>query len=257
MFAQVSEESTKSFIEKVPDIIRAAASNPLGLVALIVLVFGILAYFLFRNTNAKIKLSALALVALCVVTLAVVAIHESGKTGDPPKGSVSGTTPSVASCKVSGSVYNEDLVPAVGLQQVKLAYVTVTPANSPPVPVATTGPDGRFSFNCSQIKPEAFPIHLRATFSAGGTQQSIESEDQLVLGENLNVNVYVSPRATANHYRVSTEILRIPSAQLFRHDFVTVTNAAATARRETNHVVAIPRSVRLPKETISRLRMNQ
>jgi hypothetical protein len=242
MFAQVSEETAKSFLDRVPDIIRAAATNPLGLVALIVLVLGILAYFLLRNTKAKIKLSALVVVAVCVVVLALVAIRESGRM----------TT--AAGCKVSGFVYNEDPTPAVGLQNVRLAFLAAHPANPRPVSVATTAPDGSFSFNCSQIRAEAFPIHLQASFSMAGNVRIIESEDQLVFGENQEVNLYVSLRAISNHYRLSKEIMRVPSAQLFRHNFVTVTNAATTARASTNKLLAIPRSVRLPKETITRLR---
>ncbi len=245
MLAQVPEETAKSFIERVPDIIHAAATNPLGLVALIVLVLGMLAFFLFRNTNAKIKLSALVVVAVCVVMLALVAIHESGKT------------PPIAACEVSGFVYNEDLTPAVGMQKVRLAYLAASPASSKPVPVATTGPQGNFRFNCSQIKAEAFPIHLRATFSATGGDQSIESDDQLVFGENQDVNLYVSPRAISNHYRLSKEVMRIPSAQLFRRNFVTVTNAATTARFSTNKITVIPRSVRIPNEAVTRLRTTQ
>jgi hypothetical protein len=247
MLAQISEETAKSFIERVPDIIRAAATNPLGLVALIVLSLGILVFFLFRKANAKIKLGALGVVAFCVVVLALVAIRESRHAPSAV----------LLSCKVSGFVYNGDLTPAVGLQKVRLAYVAANPANSDPVPVATTGPDGSFHFNCSQIKAEAFPIHLRATFSAAGTAKGIESEDQLVFGENLNVNLYVSPRAVSNHYRVSKEILRIPSTELFRRDFIAVTNAAAPAVLSTNKVTVIPRSMRISKDAVMRLRTVQ
>lgn len=247
MFAQVSEETARTFIERVPEIIRAAATNPLGLVALIVLMLGILVYFLFKKASSKIKLYALLVIAVCVVVLALVAIRESGQP-PPPK--------PVASCKVSGFVYNEDVTPAVGLQKVRLAYIAANAGSSESVPVATTAPDGSFSFNCSQIQEEAFPIHLRATFAARGGEQSIESEDQLVFGENASVNLYLSPRAVSNHYRVSHEILKIPSRQLLRQNFTSVTNAAPAAL-SANKVAVIPRTVRLPKEAVTRLRTAQ
>ena len=160
MLAQVSDETAKSFFERVPDIIRAAATSPLGLVALIVLSFGILVFFMFRKANAKIKLVALGVVAASVVVLALVAIQMSGRTpaSAPPGPSTSGqgTAGSTASCKVSGFVYNEDVTPATGLQKVRLSYVAASQVNPQPVPVATTAPDGSFIFNCSQIKPDAF-----------------------------------------------------------------------------------------------------
>jgi hypothetical protein len=262
MLAQVSEETARTFIERLPDIIRAAATNPLGLVALIVMVLSIVAVCLFRGSTGQFKLSAFALVGVCVVTLSLVAMHEYGKSNEPVKkpdpGSGAGTGGSepAGTCTVSGTVFNEDLHPAIGLQQVKLAYVTAAPASSQPVQVATTAPDGKFSFNCSKIKPDAFPIHLRATFAAGSVQRTIESDDQLVFGENQNVNVYLSPRATSNYYHFNAELMRIPSSQLFRKDFVTVTNAA-TARASTNHILVVPRSVPLSREAVTRLRMTQ
>jgi hypothetical protein len=242
MLAQVDPETAKSFIERVPEIIRAAATNPLALVALIVLVFGILASFLFRKASGKIKLIALGVIAICVVVLALVAIQESGKP------------PAVGPCKVGGFVYNEDVTPAIGLQKVKVGYVAATPANSQPVQVATSGPDGKFSFNCSQINSDAFPIHLRATFSSAGREYAIESEDKLVFGENQDVNLYLSLRSISNHYRLSKETMRIPSAELFKRNFVTVTNPATNMRLSTNKIAAIPRTAHIPADVVNRLR---
>jgi hypothetical protein len=171
-------------------------------------------------------------------------MHASGPP--PPPGPT-------ASCKVTGCVYNEDLTPAIGVQRVRLAYVAANAA-ADAVPVATSGPDGAFSFNCSQIKADAFPIHLRATFPAAGGDRSVESEDQLVFGENANVNLYVSLRAVSNHYRVSSTMLRIPSAQLLKMNFTTVTNNAAPAAPSTNKVAVIPKSARVSRDTVTRLR---
>jgi hypothetical protein len=253
MLAQVSEDTAKSFIERVPDIIRAAATNPLGLVALIVLCFAILVFFLFKKSNAKIKLTALAMVVVSVIVLALVAMHESGPTPGP--GPSPTPSPATDSCKVNGFVFNDDFNPAPGLQKVKLSYVTAVPTNSTPVQVATTGPDGSFSFNCSQIKPDAFPIHLQATMTTPNGVRSIESEDQLVFGENPKVVLYLSPRAISNHYRLSKEIYRVPSAQLFKSGTTTVTDPATTTKIPTNKIAVIPRAVVLPKDTITRIRM--
>jgi hypothetical protein len=250
MLAQVSEDTAKSFIDRVPDIIRAAATNPLGLVALIVLCFAILIFFMFKKSNQKIKLSALVVVVVSVMVLAFVAINAKPPPADP---TTTGT--GFDACKVNGFVYNDDLTPAIGLQKVKLAYVTALPTNSLPVPVATTGPDGSFSFNCSQIKADAFPIHLRATVAGPGRNHSIESEDQLVFGENPKVVLYLSPRAISNHYRLSKEIYRVPSSELFKANTISLTNAATTKTIPTNKIAVIPRAVQLPKETIKRIRM--
>ncbi len=252
MLAQVSGETARGFIERLPDILRAAATNPLGLVALIVLSFSLLAFFLFKNSRDKIKLTVLYVVAGCVLVLAVLVIHQWNER------SVNTGGGAATACNVSGYVYNEDIVPAAGMQNVKLAYVAASPANSPPVQIATTSPNGHFSFNCSQINPDAFPIHLRAAYSGSGASTVIESDDTLLFGENTEVNLYVSPRAVSNHYRLNNEIMRIPSNQLLRNNYSTLTDAAAaTARLPTNGVVAIPKNVRIPKETITRLRMPQ
>ena len=249
MLAQVTEETAKSFIERVPDIIRAAATNPLGLVALIVLCFAILAFFMFQKAKPKMKLAALGVVAFSVIVLALLAIRESGRTPSPSPG----PTP-VGTCKVVGCVYNEDFNPAKGLQKVKLAYIAASPADSKPVQVATTGPDGSFSFICSQIKPDAFPIHLRATLATPRGEHSVESEDQLVFGENQNVSLYLSPRAISNHYRLTKDIYRVSSAELFKRDMITVTNAVVPAKLASNKVTVIPRTANVPKETITRIR---
>src|SRR6266446_6297987 len=105
MFAQASPDTAKTFIEKLPDILRAAATNPLAFVALIVLALAILVFFLFKKTNARIKLTALCVMVGCVLVLGIVVIYKW-------------QAPSVASgsCKVTGFVYNADQTPAVGLQ---------------------------------------------------------------------------------------------------------------------------------------------
>src|SRR5262245_23213084 len=114
MLLPVQDDTTKTFIERLPEIISAAAANPLGLVALIVICFGLLAFFMFKNTNAKMKLGALAVVVGGVMTLAFVAIINPGKGStdekkeEPVKNN--GKTPDGAplnpNCMVKGSVFN-------------------------------------------------------------------------------------------------------------------------------------------------------
>ncbi len=178
----------------------------------------------------------------CVLVLGIVVIYKW-------------QAPSVASgsCKATGFVYNADQTPAVGLQAVKLSYVPSGLTNAPAVQVATTSPDGHFSFDCSRIPPEAFPIHLRADH----TGQLIESEDALLFADNAEVNLYFPLRAVSNHYRLNQSIVRVSSAQLLRSNYVPLTNNANPVRPATNLVVTVPKNARISKETISRLRLSQ
>lgn len=50
-----------------PDIIKAASSTPLGILALLILVVGVLGFCFFRNRGAVIQLIAFALVFLAMV----------------------------------------------------------------------------------------------------------------------------------------------------------------------------------------------
>jgi len=244
MLAQISDETARSFIERLPEILRAAATNPLGLVALIVLVLGIVVAVLFwKSHNDKVKLGALGLIVMSILVLSILVILDwKGGGGE------------VFACKVKGFVYNEDVTPAVGMQNVRLAYVASNPTNSPSLQIATTGPDGHFSFDCTQIKPEAFPIHLRATFTWLGASHSVESEDALFFAENTDVNLYISPRAVSNHYRINPAIMRIGTSQLFRKNYAVLTNLAAPARFPTNGVLAVPSNVRI--DSLKRLRIH-
>jgi hypothetical protein len=185
-------------------------------VALIVISFGLLAFFMFRKSKATIKLGALALVMGGVMALAFVAMKESRREPPLPPKEKTDLNAGNPNCMVNGAVFNSDDNPATGLQEVKLAYVK---ADASPVQVATTDPLGKFSFNCSQIKPEVFPIHLRATIKNG---QSVESEDQLAFGENPALNIYISLKALAQHYQKSKAILRLPSEVLFHDNKLTV-----------------------------------
>jgi len=243
MLAQATGDTAKTFIEKLPEILRAAATNPLSFVALVVLALAILVYFLFRKSNEKIKLMALCVMVGCVLVLGIVVISKWDTPQPPPPAPV-------VSCKVNGFVYNADVNPAVGLQAVKLSYIASGPANATPVSVATTSPNGHFYFDCSKIAPDAFPIHLRASHAG----QIVESEDALVFADNAEVNLYISPRAVSNHYRLTADIMRIPSAQLLRNNFVPVTNLTTAVKLNTKTVATVPKNVRLSREAVSRLR---
>ena len=60
------------------DVIRAASENPLGLVALVVLVLAVVAVLFFRGAGNAVKLSVFGMLAVSFVGLAAVVLHERG-----------------------------------------------------------------------------------------------------------------------------------------------------------------------------------
>jgi hypothetical protein len=55
-----------------PDIIRAAATNPLGLAALVALILGVFAYIHFRNTSELAKVAVFVLMGIALLILFLV-----------------------------------------------------------------------------------------------------------------------------------------------------------------------------------------
>jgi len=259
LFAQATPETTKTFLEKLPDILKAVASNPLGYGALILIVVAILAAFLFGKAQQKARLTAFALVIVCglifcgfvVYTYTRPPSQDSDKSTNQP--TVLPPNVSVTDCKVVGHVYNDDVVPASGLQNVKLAYRALGQTNGQLITVTTTGPDGTFRFNCTQINPEDFPIHLRATYQ----NHVVESEDTLFFGENTDVNLYISPRAISNHYRLNAQVLQISSGQLFKSNFAVMTNALKPGPVAPGNLLTIPKNMRIQKAKTGVVNINK
>ena len=262
MLAQASADVAKGFIEQLPEILRAAATNPLGLVALIVLALSVLAYFLFKNSRDKTKLIVLCVIVGCVFVLAVLVVHKAatltdgsdraGKnhaTNDETSPGTRGTA-TAAPCKVGGFVYNLDVEPSRGMPDVRLAYLPSVPTNSPAVPITTTSPNGRFSFDCSHIQPDQFPIHLQMTYSWPSGSQIVQSEDRVFVAGNSEMNLYLSPRQITNWHLVNRTVLRVSSAQLLRNNFTTLTATGRTARLPTSGVVAVPPRVAFPRGVV-------
>src|SRR5688572_11416328 len=70
------------FFENLPEIIKAAASSPLGIIALGLLVMAFITFFFFRKSGDKIKLIALLVVFVSVVLSAFAVIGGKQKVDD-------------------------------------------------------------------------------------------------------------------------------------------------------------------------------
>lgn len=241
MIAQASPEVAKSLIDRLPDILKSVAGNPLGFAALMLLILSVVAVYLFRSSKSKdkIKLIAFGTVAVCCMLLAAMVVHQVNK---PP----TANPIFVTDCKVAGHVYDGDARPAVGIQNVRLSYIAYATTNVQPLQVATTGPDGAFQFTCSQIKQDAFPIRLRALYR----NMAVESEDALFFGENPSVNLYLSPTMISNHYRANKQVLRLSSAQLLQKNFTALTNATKPPQTPVGNVLTVPKGVKLDVQAL-------
>lgn len=246
MLAQASPETAKSFFERLPDILKAVAENPLGFVALIVMVLAIFAAVMFGKSNLKFRFYAFVMVVVSTLGLGVLVVFEAGKTKTVAPVEKPGQTNPVAvveppkDCHVEGHVYNADVDPAKGMQNVQLSYLSANAAAPQPVPIARSAPDGHFSFNCQQIKSEDFPIRLRLVWkSADGHERVCDSEDALLFGSNNDFNLYVSPGEVANHFKQSTNVFNLSSAKLFHNNFKAMTTVTNN-RAAINSILTVP-----------------
>jgi len=203
-------------------------------------------------------LTALAAV-IGAITGLLVAIRPSTKqspspsqryaTNSQPQQSAEGEV-SKPTCKVSGPVYDEDKLPvATGLANVNIAYIPSGQMNSRPVQIATTDPYGGFSFPCSQIKADFFPIHLQMTYSWPGGSQVIQSEDSIYVTGSPEMNLYLSPSTIANWHRTNAtvrKVMPITSAKLLKH-FATINTAGPKASLPTNAISILRLGVPIPK----------
>jgi hypothetical protein len=76
----------KALIEKVPDIITAAAASNLGIVALLVIAFAVLAYLFFRRARDVWKFASLILLSLGAFAFGVAAFREARPVVGPHHG---------------------------------------------------------------------------------------------------------------------------------------------------------------------------
>lgn len=246
MLAQASPETAKNFLERLPDILKAVAENPLGFVALIVMVLAIFAAVMFGKSNLKFRFYAFVMVVVSTLGLGVLVVFEAGKTKhlvagkNPVKEEAVPVVEPPRDCRVEGHVYNADKDPAVGMQNVQLSYVCANASIQPPVKIARSAPDGHFSFNCTQIKPEDFPIRLRLIWkTVDGQERVCDTEDALLFGSNNDFNLYVSPGEVANHFKQSTNVFSLSSAKLFHNNFKAMTTVTNN-RAAINSILTVP-----------------
>jgi hypothetical protein len=175
---------------------------------------------------------------------------DTGNNPSPDPKQISSGTGSNATthCEVSGFVYNLDTPSLAGLPNVELAYIPSAPTNASPVRITTTSPTGKFSFDCDHISMNEFPIHLQMIYSWPGKNQIVQSDDQIFIAGNSEMNLYLSPRDITNWHRLNNAVLHVSSAKLLQGKFSTLTATGSAARLPTNGVAVVPKSVHLPKE---------
>jgi len=238
MVAPILADLAGGFIEHLPDILRAAATNILSLIALLALVLAILAYFFFKDARDKIKLVVWCVLAVCVLVFGIQVVRESNNH----EGESGGET-NAYPCTVAGFVYNEDAQPLAGMPNVNLAYIPHAPPDAEPVPIATTGPKGDFSFICSHVRQDEFPIILQMTYAWSGRKQIVQSEDRIFFTGNNNMNLYLSAHAITNWNRTNRSALMISSHKLTRGAATAM--AANQALLPTNGILTVPKSYRV------------
>ncbi len=101
-----------------------------------------------------------------------------------------------AVCHVAGRVYDRDTnQPLAGIE---VHYIRITRDPNEWIHgvrsrLATTGPDGRFSADCSSVEAENFPLHLVLVGRNWRTQ--FQTEEYVRQGERkTDINIYVSDR---------------------------------------------------------------
>jgi hypothetical protein len=162
---------------------------------------------------------------------------------DPKPVSSGGESNATARCQVNGSVYNLDTPSYTGIPNVELAYIPSSPANATPVPIARTSPSGGFQFDCEHITMNEFPIHLQMTYFWSGKNQVIQSDDQIFIAGNSEMNLYLSPHEITNWHQANAATLRVTSARLLQGRFSTLSATGPSARLPTNGVAVVPKSV--------------
>lgn len=267
----------KNFLERFPEVLREVFGRPLGFSLSLVMIVAIAtAVWLWRKkVNAvqaqsfmlgagaadvvlgrkpsRAPMIALFVAGACAVILIVLLmltdrnVAERDKPSDNfsqnPTSSVVNPEPTKP-CAIEGHVYNADTEPAVGMQNVQLLYYSASISDAKTIPIARTDPAGHFKFSCDNISRSEFPIRIQLKWTTKTKVEAVcDSEDSLIFDSNDNFNLYISPAQVAEHFKKNTNVMRLTSAQLFRGNFLTATNAFSTPKTP-NKILAIPPSLR-------------
>jgi hypothetical protein len=104
--------------------------------------------------------------------------------------------PSPVVCHASGAVYDRDDSRPLG--GIEVHYSRRTQDSSPSLDgarsrLATTGPDGRFSADCSSVEAENFPLRLELV--ASSWRGRFQTDEYIPRGERrTGINIYVAER---------------------------------------------------------------
>ena len=185
-----SDDQKPSFWKTLPGVLTAIAS-------LIAAIAGLLATFQHFNSGSE----------------------DSKSSNNPPSVMNDPSSNNTPICQISGVVYNYDKLPAaVGLGDIKIAYITASKPNLP-IHMKTTGPDGSFSFNCPLIDSSDFPLHLQMTYSWNGQNQIVQWDDPIYAGNNTEP-LYLSLHDITNWHRINVSLMHVNRAALLKKNNV-------------------------------------
>lgn len=145
----------------------------------------------------RVLLKWLAGIAASIIAGVVIyQVTHNSQPSVPSPASSSAQSPNVVSCNVAGAVFNQlDNRPIAGIE-VHYFRFTRDPnewIRGQRSRLATTGPDGRFSGDCSGVEPENFPLRLELT--GPGWRHRFQSNEYVRHGESrTNINIYVPER---------------------------------------------------------------
>ena|SRR5712691_7584668 len=71
------------FFQNLPEIIKQSAASPLGILALMIIALGALAFFFFKEAPVKVRMAIFAMLFVGVAALAGVIMHQSTKVRGP------------------------------------------------------------------------------------------------------------------------------------------------------------------------------
>jgi hypothetical protein len=140
----------------------------------------------------------LAGIAASIITGVVIwqLTHQSPAHTPPSPDDSNRTPPAAAVCHVGGAVYDRDTnQPLTGIE---VHYVRFTQDPNEWIHgvrsrLATTGPDGRFSADCSTVEAENFPLRLELVGS--NWRSRFQTDEYVRQGEGRNdINIYVPDR---------------------------------------------------------------
>jgi hypothetical protein len=140
------DTSPADAVKTIPDIIKAASTSPLGILALIIVVLGILAYVYFKDAPVSVRSGIFAALLLGAILYGV-AISKVPRKEDPDRGDL---RPSVTS--IDGMIADAD-----NGKSISRATVTTVLSTSP----AITDSNGIFHLNIKTPKAgESLVLHV-------------------------------------------------------------------------------------------------